>query len=262
MTLSLPVGSHIVGVTATDGEFSVTTQFSVTVSAKGENNEYYATASGKTGAALKSALHEIISDQRILSYDQVWEALRITDEDPNNSNNVLLFYSGISRSKSSNGGNVGDWNREHVWAKSHGDFGTSKGPGTDIHHLRATDTQVNSSRGNLDFDYGGTSVSNCNLCKRDSDSFEPPNHVKGDVARMLFYMAVRYEKGDRVDLELNEKVNNGKNPYHGKLSVLLEWHKNDPVDEIEKRRNEKIFEIQGNRNPFIDNPEWAKLIWN
>src|SRR5690606_14206293 len=177
-------------------------------------------------------------------------------------NNVLLLYSGISRSKSSNGGNVGDWNREHVWAKSHGDFGTSKGPGTDIHHLRATDTQVNSSRGNLDFDYGGTSVKSCDLCKRDSDSFEPPNNVKGDVARMLFYMAVRYESGDRVDLELNEKVNNGKNPYHGKLSVLLEWHKNDPVDEIEKRRNEKIFEIQGNRNPFIDNPEWAKLIWN
>lgn len=262
LTLSLPVGAHIVGVTATDGEFSVTTQFSVTVSAKGGNSDYYAEATGKTGTALKSALHEIISEQRVLSYDQVWEALRVTDEDPNNSNNVLLFYSGISRSKSSNGGNVGDWNREHVWAKSHGDFGTSKGPGTDIHHLRATDTQVNSSRGNLDFDYGGTSVKNCDLCKRDSDSFEPPNNVKGDVARMLFYMAVRYESGDRVDLELNEKVNNGKNPYHGKLSVLLEWHKNDPVDEIEKRRNEKIFEIQGNRNPFIDNPEWAKLIWN
>ncbi|MER2111398.1 MAG: endonuclease [Solibacillus isronensis] len=262
LTLTLPVGSHIVGVTATDGEFSVTTQFSVTVSAKGENNGYYAAASGKTGAALKSALHEIISDHKVLSYDQVWEALRITDEDPNNSNNVLLFYSGISRSKSSNGGNVGDWNREHVWAKSHGNFGTSNGPGTDIHHLRATDMQVNSSRGSLDFDNGGTSVKNCDLCKRDSDSFEPPNHVKGDVARMLFYMAVRYESGDRVDLELNEKVNNGKNPYHGKLSVLLEWHKNDPVDEIEKRRNEKIFEIQGNRNPFIDNPEWAKLIWN
>ncbi|MER2027894.1 MAG: endonuclease, partial [Solibacillus sp.] len=262
LTLSLPVGSHIVGVTATDGELSVTTQFSVTVSAKFENNEYYATASGKTGTALKSALHEIISDQIVLSYDQVWDALKITDEDPNNSSNVRLFYSGISRSKSSNGGNVGDWNREHVWAKSHGDFGTSKGPGTDIHHLRATDTQVNSSRGNLDFDYGGTSIKNCDLCKRDSDSFEPPNHVKGDVARMLFYMAVRYEQGDRVDLELNEKVNNGKNPYHGKLSILLEWHKNDPVDDIEKRRNEKIFEIQGNRNPFIDNPEWVKLIWN
>lgn len=262
LTLSLPVGSHIVGVTATDGESSVTTRFSVTVSAKIENNEYYATASGKTGIALKSALHEIISDHKVLSYDQVWEALKITDEDPNNSNNVLLFYSGISRSKSSNGGNVGDWNREHVWAKSHGDFGTSKGPGTDIHHLRATDTQVNSSRGSLDFDYGGMSVKNCDFCKRDNDSFEPPNNVKGDVARMLFYMAVRYEQGDRVDLELNEKLNNGKNPYHGKLSVLLEWHKNDPVDDIEKKRNEKIFEIQGNRNPFIDNPEWAKLIWN
>lgn len=224
-------------------------------------NGYYSGLKGLEGEALKAALHNIIDEQIVLSYSQVWTALKYTDEDPNNTNNVKLFYSGISRSKDLNGGNVGNWNREHVWAKSHGDFGTSNGPGTDIHHLRATDVQVNSSRGNLDFDWGGSSVINCPDCKRDGDSFEPPTAVKGDVARMLFYMATRYEAEDGVDLELNEKVNNGSAPYHGKLSVLLEWHKLDPVDAVEIERNNRIFEAQENRNPFIDNPQWAEMIW-
>lgn len=224
-------------------------------------NDYYATAQGKSGEELKFSLHEIISEHEFLTYSEVWDALKITDEDPNNPNNVLLFYSGISRSKNENGGNVGQWNREHVWAKSHGDFGTTIGPGTDIHHLRPTDVLVNSSRGNLDFDTGGSLIKGCSYCLKDGDSFEPPNYVKGDVARILFYMAVRYEKGDLVDLELNDVVNNGENPYHGKLSVLLEWHLQDPVDDFERNRNNVIQELQGNRNPFIDYPEWAHLIW-
>ncbi|MFJ7408919.1 MULTISPECIES: endonuclease [unclassified Lysinibacillus] len=258
LTLNLEAGSHIVGVTAFDGKKSVTTNFSVTVTA---NNDYYATAYDKEGQALKNALHDIISNQKVLSYDDAWDALRYTDEDPNNLNNVILFYSGKSSPKSNNGGNVGNWNREHTWAKSHGNFGTSKGPGTDIHHLRPTDVSVNSSRGNLDFDNGGSPVSGCNGCLKDSDSFEPPNNVKGDVARILFYMATRYEPGDKVDLELNEKVNNGTAPNHGKLSVLLQWHQQDPVDEFEKRRNDRIYEVQGNRNPFIDHPEWVETIY-
>ncbi|MED3802365.1 endonuclease [Lysinibacillus xylanilyticus] len=257
LTLNLDEGSHIVGVTASDGKKSVTTSFSVTVIA----NDYYAGAYNKEGQVLKKALHDIISEQKVLSYDNVWNALKYTDEDPSNPSNVILFYSGKSSPKTNSGGNVGNWNREHTWAKSHGNFGTSNGPGTDIHHLRPTDVQVNSSRGNLDFDNGGSPVAGCNGCLKDSDSFEPPNRVKGDVARILLYMATRYEAGDKVDLELNDKVNNGTAPYHGKLSVLLQWHKQDPVDEYEKRRNERIYEIQGNRNPFIDHPEWVEKIW-
>lgn len=258
LTLNLKEGSHIVGVTASDGRSSVTTNFSVTVST---SNDYYAGALNKEGQALKNALHDIISKQKVLSYSNVWDAIKYTDEDPNNSSNVILFYSGKSSSKTNSGGNVGNWNREHTWAKSHGNFGTSNGPGTDIHHLRPTDVQVNSSRGNLDFDNGGSPVAGCNGCLKDSDSFEPPNRVKGDVARMLFYMATRYEAGDKVNLELNEKVNNGTAPYHGKLSVLLQWHKQDPVDNYEKQRNNRIYEVQGNRNPFIDHPEWVEMIW-
>lgn len=257
LTLNLDEGSHIVGVTASDGKKSVTTSFSVTVSA----NDYYAGAYNKEGQALKTVLHDIISEQKVLSYDEVWDALKYTDEDPSNSSNVILLYTGKSSPKTNSGGNVGNWNREHTWAKSHGNFGTSKGPGTDIHHLRPTDVQVNSARGNLDFDNGGSPVTGCNGCLKDADSFEPPNNVKGDIARILFYMATRYEAGDKVDLELNDRVNNGSAPYQGKLSVLLQWHKQDPVDAYEKQRNERIYEIQGNRNPFIDHPEWVEKIW-
>src|SRR5699024_7370862 len=213
LTLTLEAGDYIVGVTAENEVGEVTARFSVKVIEEEDENPidpYYEDAYGKEGAALKAALHEIIDDHHELSYSEVWDALRITDEDPNNPNNVILLYSGESRSKDRNGGMVGDWNREHTWAKSHGNFGTSKGPGTDIHHLRPTDVQVNSARGNLDFDYGGSAnVKNCAECNRDSDSWEPPDDVKGDVARMLFYMAVRYEEGDKVDLELNDRVNNG-----------------------------------------------------
>lgn len=263
LIFNLEKGSHIVGVTASDGKESITTSFSVTVKPiKDSFDEYYKSAVGKKGIELKKELHEIIKNHRELSYSEVWDALKETDQDPNNSNHVILLYSGESRAKNQNGGNPGNWNREHVWAKSHGNFGTSKGPGTDIHHLRPTDVQVNSSRGNLDFDNGGSEIRGCNGCKKTSNSWEPPNEVKGDVARMLFYMATRYEATDKVDLELNEKLNNGKTPFHGKKSVLLQWHKQDPVDEWERSRNDKIQKLQGNRNPFIDYPEWAELIWH
>ncbi|WP_211341516.1 endonuclease [Myceligenerans xiligouense] len=223
---------------------------------------YYDAADGLTGSALKSALHGIIDDHTELSYSTVWTALRETDEDPGNSGNVIELYTGRSISKYDNGGNVGDWNREHTWAKSHGDFGTSAGAGTDLHHLRPSDVQVNSTRSNKDFDEGGSSVSGCTGCSTDSNSFEPPDRVKGDVARMLFYMAVRYEGSDGPDLELNDSVSNGSAPLHGRISVLLDWHASDPVSATERSRNEIIYsDWQGNRNPFIDHPEWADQIW-
>ncbi|MFJ6793306.1 endonuclease I family protein [Streptomyces sp. NPDC091268] len=224
---------------------------------------YYAAAEGKSGAALKSALHDIIKTQSKVTYDGVWNALKVTDQDPANPNNVILVYSGRSQSKSSNGGGVNDWNREHVWAKSHGDFGTATGPGTDLHHLRPEDVTVNSTRGNKDFDMGGSPVSEAVGSFTDSDSFEPRNAVKGDVARMLLYMAVRYDGGDGfADLEMNDKVNNGTAPAIGRISVLKQWNRQDPPDAFEQRRNQVIFDtFQHNRNPFIDHPEWVDSIW-
>lgn len=225
--------------------------------------DYYAAAAGKTGPALRSALHSIISNQTKLTYDQVWNALKDTDQDPANTNNVILLYSGRSQSKSTNGGDANDWNREHVWAKSHGDFGTVTGPGTDVHHLRPEDVTVNGARGNLDFDNGGSTVAECPGCAADADSFSPRAAVRGDVARMIFYMAIRYEGGDGfANLEPNNSVNNGTAPYIGKLTVLKAWSAADPPDAFEKRRNQVIFDNwQHNRNPFIDHPEWVSSIW-
>ncbi|WDV46417.1 endonuclease [Clostridiaceae bacterium M8S5] len=226
-------------------------------------NDYYADASGKTGLSLKATLNDIIDNHKELSYSDVWQALRDTDEDPNNSSNVILLYTGKSTSKYNNGGDVDNWNREHVWAKSHGDFGTRMGAGTDLHHIRPADVSVNSSRGNKNFDKSLYRHHEATDCFHDSDSFEPRDEVKGDVARMIFYMATRYEgKHGEVDLEVVNYINNSKTPYHGILSTLLKWHKDDPVSEFERVRNDKIYKYQGNRNPFIDHPEWVEAIWN
>ncbi|MFB7984202.1 endonuclease I family protein [Streptomyces vinaceus] len=224
---------------------------------------YYAPAEGKTGAALKTALHDIIKTQSKVTYDGVWNALKVTDQDPANPNNVILVYSGRSQSKSSNGGGANDWNREHVWAKSHGDFGTATGPGTDLHHLRPEDVTVNSTRGNKDFDMGGSPVAEAPGSFTDANSFEPRDAVKGDVARMLLYMAVRYDGGDGfANLEVNDKVDNGSAPAIGRISVLKQWNQQDPPDAFEQRRNQVIFDqFQHNRNPFVDHPEWVNSIW-
>ncbi|MGE7387277.1 endonuclease I family protein [Streptomyces sp. NPDC004126] len=226
-------------------------------------DDYYAPAAGKTGAALKTALHDIIKTQSRVTYDGVWNALKVTDQDPANPNNVILVYSGRSQSKSTNGGGVNDWNREHVWAKSHGDFGTATGPGTDLHHLRPEDVTVNSTRGNKDFDKGGSPVAEAPGSFTDADSFEPRDAVKGDVARMLLYMAVRYDGGDGfADLEMNDKVNNGTAPLFGRISLLKQWNQMDPPDAFEQRRNQVIYDTyQHNRNPFVDHPEWVNSIW-
>lgn len=227
------------------------------------DSTYYAPAIGKTGSALKSSLHDIIDNNTKLSYDAVWTALKDTDQDPNNTSNVIELYTGRSIAKSNNGGGSGQWNREHVFAQSRGGFTTSAGPGTDLHHLRAEDVTVNGTRGNKDFDNGGSAVSGCTDCWTDGDSFEPRDAVKGDVARMLFYMAVRYSGDDGFgDLELST-VSGSAVPRIGDVDILLQWSAGDPVDAFESRRNDRIHsQWQGNRNPFIDHPEWAAAIWN
>ena len=250
--------------TTTTSPTSTTTSPSPTGTTSPYDSTYYASAVGKTGSALHTELHRIISSGvTTLTYDQVWTALKDTDQDPTNTNNVIEVYSGRSIAKSDNGGGVDQWNREHVWAKSHGDFGTVNGPGTDVHHLRPEDVTVNSARGNLDFDLGGSAISQCTGCLGDADSFEPRNAVKGDVARMIFYMAVRWDGGDGfADLEPNNQVANGSAPAIGKMSVLKQWNLQDPPDAFEKRRNQVIFDTwQHNRNPFVDHPEWVTAIY-
>jgi len=225
--------------------------------------DYYASAYGETGQQLKAILNEIITeDHKPLTYSAVWNALKETDEDPNNSDNVILFYKQISHPKNSYGRGSDDWTREHVWEQSHGRFGTRRGPGTDLHQIKPSDATVNRARGSLDFDNGGSVVREAPLCKKDEDSWEPPDVVKGDIARMLFYMDVRYEGKDRdIDLELVNFTGTSGSPQFGKLSTLKQWHKDDPVSDFERARNEKVYKLQGNRNPFIDHPEWVEEIW-
>jgi endonuclease I len=123
---------------------------------------------------------------------------------------------------------------------------------------------VNSDRGNKDFDAGGTQSTEAPGNYTDADSWEPRNADKGDVARMIFYMAIRYEGTDGYpNLEVNNSVNNGANPYIGKLSVLKQWNTQDPPSTFEKRRNQVIYDtFQHNRNPFVDHPEWVNSIWS
>ncbi len=220
---------------------------------------YYDGTEGLVGDELKSALNNIIDGHTELSYDGVWIALRDTDEDPDNTDNVILLYTGWSVSNSG----YPIWNREHTWAKSHGDFGNTAPCGTDVHHLRPTDVQVNGDRGNLDFDYSDNPYPTIPGCFYDSNSWEPRDEVKGDVARMIFYMATRYEgENGELDLVVVDEVNTYPNPEHGKLSALLEWNELDPPSEFEETRNDRIYDNwQGNRNPFVDHPEFADMIW-
>lgn len=233
---------------------------------------YYDDAYGLTGDELKAALHEIINDHTEFPYNSentdVWDILKVTDADPNAPDSVILIYTGWKANGELEYNNGQGWSREHVWAKSHGDFGITMGAGTDVHHIRPCDITVNSARGNKDFDDGGTEYIDGDGptgCYSTTYTWEPREAVKGDVARMIFYMAVRYEgEGDEPDLEMVDYVPSAPNlePFHGKFSTLMEWHSIDPVDEWEENRNDIIYiDYQGNRNPFIDHPEFADLIW-
>ena len=238
-------------------------------------NGYYDSAIGFTGEALKTKLNLIIKDHTEFPYTStgtdVWDILKETDKDTLNPNNVLMIYSGWSIDANLEYDSGNGWSREHVWAKSHGDFGTSQGAGTDVHALRPCDVTVNSARNNRWF-------AECSTEYIDGDGatgsytsssewvWKPNDNVKGDVARMIFYMATRYEGfNGEPDLEVIDSIpsnNNTLEPVHAKLSDLMQWHIDDPVDDWERNRNNIIYyQYQNNRNPFIDNPEYAQLIW-
>jgi len=238
---------------------------------------YYSGTEGKYGEDLKKTLHRIIRGHTRRTYDAVWNAIEQADEDPQNSNNVILLYTGRSQEKAyrdrgsawdysqyDNGyGTYNDsWNREHVWPKSHGFPSESDTAYTDFHHLRPTDRTVNSSRGEKDFDWGDTWHSEATECKVTDTAWEPRDAVKGDVARMVFYMTVRYESNNTYNLEMVDYTGTAVgSTYLGKKSTLLQWHEADPVDDFEQNRNDVIYSLQGNRNPFIDHPEYAGAIW-
>lgn len=220
----------------------------VVVAAKtpaGDLLPYYDDAAGLEGSALEYALKTIISTGVIsLSYSNIWTTCEEANEDPNNSNNVILFYSGFSVDKDDHVSGSTGWNREHTWPQS------KDGPYTDAHHLMPTDNRTNSVRGNNPFAVGGSYVTSgygtVTTSKSTGSTFEPRDEVKGDVARICMYIAVRY------GFDINTVIS---------LDLALEWNEFDPVDDFEINRNNVLYGYQNNRNPFIDNPEFANMIW-
>lgn len=240
---------------------------------------YYASAVGLTGNALALELHDIIDGNAVLPYTagtgttDVWDALSVLDADPNDGTKIVEFYSGDLLLAMNQCGSSCDqntfWNREHTWPQSHGvDLDNDADAGTDLFHMRPTRPNTNSSRGDLDFDEtvnSGGAVPGCPVvCQRDGNSFEPREAVKGDLARGLFYMAVRYNSstdGAEGDLVLVDAIPSSGFTL-GKLSTLVGWAVADPPDAREQWRNDKIdSDYQHNRNPFIDHPEWVCSIW-
>ena len=234
-----------------------------------QSPDYYQSVQQLIGDELRNELHEIIKAHNEFSYSSTKNILRLADEDPDNENNVILVYKGNSISKDDFSTNMQQdfWNREHVWVKSQGGFTGDEAYGalgaySDAHNLKPCDASINTARGTKDFDNGGTQNTEATDCYSTSTTWEPRDEVKGDVARIIFYMATRY-MGDPGEPSLNvvDYINTSSDPLMGKLSTLLEWNEQDPVDAFERRRNQVIFNWQQNRNPFIDYPELANLIW-
>ena len=240
---------------------------------------YYNSATGKTGNELKAALHEKIKGHTTISYQQIWSAFWSTDSKGNNV--VWDMYSDgadyIYYYTNTNGNNQcgtyeqeGDcYNREHSWPKSWFSGGEDGIPGRDLHHIFPTDGYVNFKRSNLPFGevnnatWTSENGSKLGPCKSSlgytGTVFEPIDEYKGDFARAYFYMSTRYytEDSDWGSSGMTTKAN----LKDWAVTMLLRWSDNDPVSQKEIDRNNAVYGIQGNRNPFIDHPEYAHIIW-
>ena len=231
---------------------------------------YYASLEGKTGLVLKQAIQDIIADPAVVrehTYADVFEMLLETDSNPNNSSQVWLMYVEQPRSKldiQTGSSGVGKWNREHIYPQSRGAFNLDSSipndgitlwtttdanditaGGADGHHIRAEDGPENSSRNNRNYgvDYNGPTGNT--------------GSWKGDVARAIFYMAVRYNGLNVV----NGNVSETPSGFIGDLATLLNWNIIDRSDDFEMNHNNIVYNWQRNRNPFVDYPNLANYIW-
>lgn len=243
-------------------------------------DEYYEPVRGLKGEALKDGLHDIIDEHKEFSYGSLgqsdWERI---DVDPFDSSSFYVTYQGPKKK----GYKV---NKEHTWAKSHGKFEETPPAGSDIHNLRGSNSNLNSTRGNLDFGEvshtSSNSIMNFSWAESDMEGnyrenekyFEPKDEFKGDVARIIFYMATRYDGGSgEPDLEVGGDIDTsrfydftaGATGEHGNFADLYEWATSgiDPVSDYEVNRNNNVDQdYQHNRNPFIDHPEFIIMIYD
>ena len=212
----------------------------------------------KTKNELKNDLATLITTThtQTIAYSAGLASLfKTSDADPENPSNLLLIYgSQSSGTHQRSRPYTGSWNREHVYAKSKGtpNLGTS-GPGSDGHHLRPADNTLNSTRGSLLFDDG----TGATAYKTSRGGWFPGNEWKGDVARILMYMYVRYNtRCLPLNITMNPATYSSDFP-----DILLKWNAEDPVSDFERQRNNAVYNIQHNRNPFIDNAYLATVIW-
>jgi endonuclease I len=260
------------------------------------STDYYAGVDARSPTMLRVTLHETIDDHQRYPYTSTatdtWDILEFADEDPLASGRILDVYKNASYAKAG-GGNT-EYNREHTWPKSYGfpTDGSANYPYTDTHMLFLADASYNSSRSNKPYaDCTGTCTEKVTLSNggvgggsgvfpgfsnwANSTFWQTWSDRKGDVARAVLYMDVRYEGGTHgvtgaaePDLILTDDPgliattgSNASLAYMGLLADVLRWHAEDPVDEKERLRNEAVFSFQGNRNPFIDHPEWVTCLY-
>ena len=238
-------GTYTITYSAVDSSNNLATlQKTITVSEVSSSGltmtGYYSSASGLTDTALIQQLRSILTSTyagRNYDYAGSGGALWDTDKDPNNPSKLIEFYTGQSRNGIWDNGIT--YNREHIWPQSL--LGVSAGgvnAASDLHNLKPSDPSINSARGNKFYDWTLTTIA----------YYPTRTDIHGDIARMLFYMVIMYNQ--------YSLVNTTPTTYQmAKLSTLLQWHNNDPVDAFEMRRNDRIQYHQGNRNPFIDYPD-------
>ena len=254
------------------------------VFAQDPNNSetYYKQADGKKGQALKTALSGIIYNRTERSYNDLWTDFQKTDKRADGKvwdmySNATNFEFGTHQDTGSGGSKEGEYyNREHSWPNSW--FGGKIQPMyTDLHHMYPTDKLVNNKRGNNPF--GETKgetyksandfskLGTCTYPDYTGTVFEPNDEYKGDFARTYFYMVTCYEEKlrDWYDKYNDVKTTIDGSTYPGfqtwQLEMLLKWAANDPVSEKEINRNNAVYGIQKNRNPFIDYPGLERFIW-
>ncbi len=238
---------------------------------------YYNSANGLTGTPLKVALHNIIKNHTSISYGNLWDAFCSTDNKGNgvvwdmysdrpNGNSPYTYY--LGQDQCGNYNSEGDcYNREHSWPQSW--FNEQTVPRSDLHHIFPTDGFVNGKRANYPLgevrsatwtSQNGSKLGTCKTPGYSGTVFEPIDEYKGDFARALMYMSVRYysEDGSWSSSDMTNKSEIKK----WAIDMLLRWNEQDPVSEKEKERNEVIYnDYQHNRNPFVDHPELVEYIW-
>lgn len=259
--------------------------------------DFYRHVDASSSTTLRATLHAAIDDHIKVPYTSAetdtWDVLNLADEDPVDTGAILDLYKNAVYTKIAGG--TGAYNREHSWPNSYGfpNDGATNFPYTDCHHLFAADVTYNADRGNLPY---GTCASGCsedatllnhgigggsgtypgNSNWYSTSAWETWNARRGDVARAQLYLEVRYEGGTHgatgatePDLRLTDDtgliVTTGGNAsvaYMGRLTTILAWAAQDPVDAREQRRNDVVYTYQANRNPFVDHPEWVACLWN